>query len=81
MLEIGLEVFYGNSKAGAISSFIHTTRQKELRDEYVSVVKENMNIDLEETGVTFYPALENQFAKLLKKLAREKGLWFKLKIY
>lgn len=79
MLEIGLEVFYGNTKAGAISAFIHTTTQKELREDYIARVKEAMHLDLNETGVAFYPALEGQFAKLLKKLAKEKGLWFKLR--
>lgn len=79
MLEIGLEVFYGNTKVGAISTFVHTTTQTELRDEYINIVKENLRLDLNETGVAFYPALEGKFAKLLKQLAREKGLWFNLK--
>jgi hypothetical protein len=79
MLEIGLEVFYGNTKVGAISTFVHTTTQTELRDEYINIVKENLRLDLNETGVAFYPALEGKFAKLLKQLAKEKGLWFKLK--
>lgn len=79
MLEIGLEVFYGNTKAGAISAFVHTTTQKELKEEYITRVKELMNLDLTTTGVAFYPNLEGQFAKILKKLAKEKGIWFKLK--
>lgn len=79
MLEIGLETFYGNTKVGAISTFVLTTTQTELRDDYINLVKENLRIDLNETGVAFYPALESKFAKLLKQLAREKGLWFNLK--
>ena len=79
MLEIGLEVFYGNTKVGVMSMFVYTSKQTELRDEYVALVKENLHIDLYETGMAFHPALEGKFAQLLKKLAKEKGLWFKLK--
>lgn len=79
MLEIGLEVFYGNTKAGAISMFTYKSTQIELRDEYIARVKEQLLLDLNETSVAFYPALEGKFANILKALAKEKGLWFKLK--
>lgn len=79
MLEIGLEVFYGNTKTGAISMFVYKSTQVELREEYIARVKEQLHLDLNETGLAFYPALEGKFAQMLKALAKEKGLWFKLK--
>lgn len=79
MLELGTEKFYGVSNAQSLSHFIFETKNIEVKKEFVKRVYEKYYIDLTEGGVQFYPEIEEQLTKILKKIAKEQGIRFKMK--